>query len=75
MSRDLRESESTGSNVGDTGFVNDSWFDDQDDIKDGDNEVYHRDSTTDLKAQERARAPISILVLILILINNSIYTT
>ena len=59
MSRDLRRFESTGSNVGDIGYVNDSWLDDQDDIEDGDKEDYQREASTDLKALEGGRAPIS----------------
>ena len=61
MSRDLRTSESTGSNVGDTGYVNDSWLDDQDDIEDGNEEDSRREASTDPKALEGGRAPISIL--------------
>ena len=61
MSHELNTSESDGSNVGDTGYVNDSWLTEQDDIREGDNEKLTEETlSTDYKTQEQGkRAPVS----------------
>ena len=61
MSHDLRNSKSTGSNVGDTGYVNDSWLDEQDDIEDSNKDALLREESTDHKALEGERAPVPML--------------
>ena len=58
MSRDLRNSESDGSNVGDTGYEHDSWLTNQDDIVDETKEdLTGKTSSNDHKAQGLGESP------------------